>query len=154
MGASEAAWIDALTAPHTHTSVQAGPTGSSQFGAPGPGSGWYGQHSGVQNIADHLKSLHICPKWMDNAFWGDGCCILAIMYNTIGSATAILAPNEWYSAAVMGRWRQVRDTEAPLTPQNPSYVSLNDQWGPLKRWIDRHHTPICLSRQAPLAALS
>ena len=73
--------------------------------------------------------------------------ILAVSYNIIGSATAILAQIEVCLAAIMGRWQQVRDTETPLAPQNPMYVSLNDGWGPLKRWIDvlmapRTHTPV------------
>ena len=42
------------------------------LGAPRLGLGWYGHYNGVQSIADHLKSLHTCPKWMDNAFYGGG----------------------------------------------------------------------------------
>jgi len=50
-------------------------------------------------------------------------------------------------AAIMGRWQQVGDMETPLTPQNPSYVSLNDGWRPVKRWIglltaSHTHTPV------------
>ena len=37
------------------------------------GLGWYGQHNGEQNVADRLKSLHTCPKLMNNAFYGIGC---------------------------------------------------------------------------------
>ena len=58
-------WIGLLTAPHTHTPVQAVPTGSSQFGGSEAGLGWYGQHNGVQNVADDLKSLPTCPKRME-----------------------------------------------------------------------------------------
>jgi len=67
-------WIGLHTTPHTCMPVQAGPTGSLSLGALRLlGLGWYGQYNSVQNIADHLKSLHTCPKWMDNAFYGGGC---------------------------------------------------------------------------------
>ena len=68
-------WIDILMAPYTHTPVQAGPplAALSLLRALRLGLGWYGQHNGVGNFAHHLKSLHACPKWMDNAFYGGGC---------------------------------------------------------------------------------
>ena len=81
-------WIGLPIAPHTHTHVQAGPTGSSQFGGSGACLGWYGQqHNGVQNIADHLKSLHTSPKWMGNAFYGGvGACFgRLIQYYWLGN---------------------------------------------------------------------
>ena len=69
-------WVGVLTAAHTHTPVQTGPTGSPRqcsLGALRRGLGWYGQHNGVQNVADHLKSRHTFPKWMGDAFYsGDG----------------------------------------------------------------------------------
>ena len=43
-------WIGLPMVPHTPMPVQAGPTGSSQFGSLGAlrwGLGWYGQHNGV-----------------------------------------------------------------------------------------------------------
>ena len=125
MRASEA--VDCfLTAPHIHSPVQAGPTGSSSLGALKLGLGCYGQHNGVNNIAEHLKSLHTCPKWMDNAPKRmDNAVvvvvrILTVWYNiTIGFATAFFARIEVCLAAVMGWWRQVKDIETPPTPQNP-----------------------------------
>ena len=73
--------------------------------------------------------------------------ILALSYNIIGLTTAILAQIKVCLAAVMGRWRQVRDIETPLTPQNALYVSLNDGWRPLKQLIGlpmapHTHTPV------------
>ena len=75
--------------------------------------------------------------------------ISAVSYNIIDSETAIfLAQIKLCLAAIMGRWRQVRDMGTPLTPQNISYVSLlNDRWGPLKQWIGlltapHTHTPV------------
>ena len=67
--------------------------------------------------------------------------ILAVSYNITYSTTVILAQIKACLAAIMGQWRQVRDMETPPTPQNPWYVSLNDEWGPLKQWIGLLTTP-------------
>ena len=61
--------------------------------------------------------------------------ILAVSYNIIGSTIAILAQIKVCLGTIMGWWRQVRDMETPLAPQNPLYVSLDDGWRPLKKWI-------------------
>ena len=82
--------------------------------------------------------------------------ILAVSYNIIGSTTAILTQIKVCLAAIMKRWRQVRDTDTLQTPPNPLYVSQMIDEGLLNSGIASlwHHTPIRLSRQAPLAALS
>ena len=73
--------------------------------------------------------------------------ILTVSYKIMASTTAILAQIKVCLAAIMGRWRQVRDMETPPTPPNPLYVSLNDGWRRMKQWIDllltasHTHTP-------------
>ena len=67
--------------------------------------------------------------------------ISAASYNIIGSTMAFLAKIKVCLAAIMGRWRQVRDMETPPTPPNPFYVSLDDRWRPLKQWIGLLMTP-------------
>ena len=111
------------------------------------GLGWFGRHNGVKNIAGHLKSLHTRSKWVDNAFYGDGCPYFGrlIQYYWLGMAT--LTQIKVCFAAIMMPWQQVRGMETSLTPQIPLYVSLNDGWGHLKRWIGvlmapHTHTPV------------
>ena len=82
-------------------------------------------------MTDHLKiSIHVPNGWTMPSMVAV-VRILAISYNVIGSTTAILAQIKVCMAAIMGRWRQVRDMETPPTPRNPLYVSLNDGWRPL-----------------------
>ena len=105
------------------------PLAALSLGALRQGLGWYGQHNGVRNIADRLKSLHTCPKRMDNAFYGGGCPYFGRLVQYYGLDKAILAQIKVCLAAIMGQWRQVRDMETPPAPQNPLYVSLNEDGG-------------------------
>ena len=66
------------------------------------GFGWYGQHNSVRNIADHLKSLHTCPTWVEDSFYVCDVHISVVSYNIIGSATAILAQIVVCFTAVVG----------------------------------------------------
>ena len=61
--------------------------------------------------------------------------IMTVSYNIIGSTTVILAQIKVCLAAIIVWWWQVRDIDTPPAPQNPSFVSLNDGWRPLKQWI-------------------
>ena len=87
-------WIDVLTAPHTNTPGQTGPTGSSKFGGSEAGLGLvWPPYNGVRNVADHLKSLHTCPKLMTDAFYNGGCPFFGCLVKYYWPGNGIFGPN-------------------------------------------------------------